>query len=104
MKSSREERARERAGAAVIAAAKTFRDVAGEVVLERFTRPKYDDAVGVAIGILDKNIGVVSARTKPRGELSQKEAQTIDFLKDIRAEMRTAFEERWNNRERPVAE
>lgn len=88
----------------MIAAAEILRDVVGDVVVERFTRPKYDDAVGLAMDVLDKRIGVVNATTKPGAKPTQKDSQTIDLLKDIRSEMQTAFDERWNNRERPLAE
>jgi hypothetical protein len=100
MEPSRGERVRDKASDAVVAAAGIVRDVVGEVVMERLTRPKYDDAVGLAMDVLNKRIAVLNAKARHGEKPTQKDSQTIDLLKDIQSEMQTAFAERWNNRER----
>lgn len=97
MELSRVERARDKVGDAVIAAAVIMRDSMTEVVMERVTRPKYGDAVDVAIGTLKNRIDALTAKPKA----TQKDAQIIDLLKEVKLEMETAFEERWSNRQGP---
>lgn len=85
------ERARDTADNAVIAFAESLR----ETLLERLTRPKYDDAERVALGVVDERIGAISKKAKP----AQKDKDLLEVLKGIKAELEAAFDERWNNRE-----
>lgn len=85
------ERARDTADNAVIAFAESLR----ETLMERVTRPKYDDAERVALGVLDERIGAISKKAK----LTQKDKDLLDVLKGIKSELEAAFDERWNNRE-----
>lgn len=97
MEAPRLKRARDKAGDMMIAATEILRDSVTDVVMERVTRPKYDDAVSVAMDTLENRIAAL--RTKPKSTV--KDSQTIDLLVEVRTEMRAAFEVRWNNREWP---
>ncbi|WP_183092430.1 hypothetical protein, partial [Nocardioides stalactiti] len=76
---------------AVIAFAESLR----ETLIELVTRPKYDDAEGVALGVLDERIGAITKKAKP----TQKDKDLVEALKGIKSEMQAAFDERWANRE-----
>lgn len=79
-------------------AAEHFRGAVRDVVMERLTRPKYDDAVAVALEILDARLAAFEAKIKPGQKPTQKDSQIIDLLKEVKAELQVAFEERWDNR------
>lgn len=84
-------RARDTADNAVVAFAESLR----EALMERVTRPKYDDAERVALGVLNERIGAISKQAKP----TQKEKDPLEVLKGIKSELEAAFDERWHNRE-----
>ena len=65
------------------------------VIRERITRPNYDDAVRVALDVVDTRITALKAKVKP----TQKDTQTLDLLKEIKSEMEREFDKRWENRE-----
>ena len=92
--------ARGKAGDWLIRALEILRDSTTDVVVERVTRPKYDDAVAIAIDTLDGRIAAL--RAKPKSTLGN--LQTIELLVEVRTEMQTAFDERWNNRQAPGAD
>jgi hypothetical protein len=71
-----------------------IRDSFGDVVLERATRPKYEDAEHIALGVLDKRIDALKAKDKS----TQKDTEQIRLLKEIKAEIQRDLDERWQNR------
>lgn len=85
---------KDKAGSAFFALIENMRDVATDVVLERFTRPKYEDARGVVLGVLDQRIGAIAAKLKP----TQKDLDRLSVLEDVRADVEAALAERWNSR------
>lgn len=99
MEPSRRERAREKAGETLVAAAEIIRDSVVSVVTERLTRPTYRDAEVLAMDVLNKRIDVLAAKANP----TQRDSQMIALLKEVRSEIQTALEERWNNREAQTA-
>lgn len=85
------ERVRDTAEYTVNAFAESLRDT----IMERVTRPKYDDAERVALGVLDERIGAISKKAKA----TQKDKDLLEALKGMKSELEEAFDERWNNRE-----
>jgi hypothetical protein len=85
------ERVRDTADNVVIAFAESLR----ETLMERVTRPRYNDAERVALGVLDERIGAISTKAKP----TQRDKDLLEVLKGIKSELEAAFDERWNNRE-----
>ena len=65
MEPSRRERARDRAENALIATLEMARDSVTNVIRERITRPNYDDAVRVALDVVDTRITALKAKAKP---------------------------------------
>ena len=85
----------------MVGAVQNFRDGVLDVVMERVTRPKYDDAVAVARGILDARIAAFKAKIKPGEKPTQKDSQIIDLLKKLKTELLVAFDERLDHRTGP---
>lgn len=85
----------------MVGAVQNFRDGVLDVVMERVTRPKYDDAVAVARGILDARIAAFEAKIKPGEKPTQKDSQIIDLLKKLKTELLVAFDERLDHRTGP---
>ncbi|MFJ2757374.1 hypothetical protein ACIO3S_17355 [Nocardioides sp. NPDC087217] len=100
MEPSRRERMQGKAEGALARGAEILRDVFAEVIIERATRPKYDDAESVVLGVLDKRIDAIEAKTKPGAEQTQKDANLLKVHKEIRSEIQAALDERWHSRER----
>ncbi|MGY1829007.1 hypothetical protein ACI8AA_01115 [Geodermatophilus sp. SYSU D01180] len=73
----------------------SIRDSFEEVVLERVTRPKYEDAERIALNVLDKRIDTLEAKPKA----TQKDIEQMNLLKGIKAEIQRDLDERWQNRE-----
>ena len=71
-----------------------IRDSFGEAVMERATRPKYEDAERVAMGVLDKRIDALEAKAKA----TQKDIEQVNLLKQLKAEIQRDLDERWQNR------
>lgn len=94
MEPSKRTKVKDKAEHALVAFIENMREVATDVVLERFTRPKYEDARGVVLGVLDQRIGALKAKPK----LTQKDSDLLVFLKDLRTDIDAGLAERWNNR------
>jgi hypothetical protein len=95
MEPSRRERAQDRAENVLFATLEIVRDSVTNTIVERFTRPKYNDAVRVALDVVDTRITALKAKAKP----TQKDTQTLDLLKEIKSEMEREFDKRWEDRE-----
>ena len=72
-----------------------IRDSFEEVVLERITRPKYEDAERIALNVLDKRIDALEAKAKA----TQRDTEQMNLLKGIKADIQRDLDECWQNRE-----
>ena len=85
----------------MIGAAKHVGDALRDAVMERVTRPKYQDAEAIALEIFDARLAAFEAKIKPGEKPTTKDSQTIDVLNEIKTELQVAFDERWDNRPGP---
>jgi hypothetical protein len=90
MEPTRGERIQSRVGDGLIAAFETFQDH----LVERVTRPKYEDAERIALDVLNKRIDALQAKPKP----TQRDTELLALLKGIKAEMQRELDELWQNR------
>lgn len=99
MEPSRRERVQGKVEDALIRGVEIIRDSFADVVMERATRPKYEDAERVVLGELDKRINAIEAKTKPGAKQTQKDADLIKLHREIRSEIQAALDDRWQNRD-----
>lgn len=78
--------------------ARRFGEVVREVVLERITRPKYDDAAQVALDVVATRIHSLDEKIESGAKVSQQDHYLHKKLRDLKTELEQAFNERWNNR------
>lgn len=98
MEPSRRARVQVKAEDALARGAEIARDAFVDVIMERATRPKYGDAEGVVMDVLDQRIAAIEARTKPGGKQTQKDADLLELHRQIRSEIQAALDERWQHR------
>ena len=97
MEPDRRERVQGKAEDALVRGAEIIRDALTDVIMERATRPKYEDAERVVLRVLDKRINAIEAKTKPGAKQTQKDADLLKLHKEIRSEIQAALGERWQN-------
>jgi hypothetical protein len=101
---SRRERMQGKAEDAWIRGVELVRDTVTDVIMERATRPKFEDAERVVLRVLDNRIDAIGAKTKLGGKRTQKDADLLELHREIRSEIQAALDERWQNRSGSVAE
>jgi hypothetical protein len=75
-----------------------FGEVLRDVVLERVTRPKYGDAVQVALDVVSTRIHSLDERIESGAKVSSQDHYLQKKLRDLKTELEQAFEERWTSR------
>lgn len=95
MEPSRRERVQGKAEDALLRGVEIIRDTVTDVIMERVTRPKYEDAERVVLGLLDNRIDAIKVKTKQ----TQKDAELVKLHEELRSEIRAALDERWQNRD-----
>lgn len=98
MESSRRERVQGKAEDALVRGVEIFRDSFRDVIMERATRPKYEDAERVVLCVLDKRIDAIEAKAKPGAKQTQKDAELLNLHREIRSEVQAALDGRWQDR------
>src|SRR4051812_14190287 len=91
---SKQTKMKDKAENALFALIENMRDVATDVVVERFTRPKYEEAREAVLGVLDQRIA--DLRTKPKP--TQRDSELLGVLMEVRTDIEAALAERWSNR------
>jgi hypothetical protein len=99
MELSRRERAQGKAEDALVRGVEIIRDAFTDVIMERATRPNYEAAERVVLGVLDKRINAIAEKTKPGAKLTQKDADLLKLHREIRSEIQAALDERWRHRD-----
>lgn len=67
-------------------------------MVERVTRPKYGDAVQVALDVVAARIHSLDEKTESGAKMSSQDHYLHKKLRDLKTELDQAFEERWANR------
>jgi ATP-dependent Lon protease len=67
------------------------------VLLDRLSRPKYDDAAQAALGVVTKHIEALDEKVESGAKVSQQDHYLHKKLRDIKSEMEQALEDRWEN-------
>jgi hypothetical protein len=99
MEPSRRERVQGKAEDALIRGLEIIRDAFSDVIVERATRPKYEDAERVVLDVLHKRINAIEVKTKPGAKQTQKDADLLNLHREIRSEIQAALDERWQHRD-----
>ena len=90
MEPTRREHIQSRLGDGLVAAFETIQ----EHLIERVTRPKFEDAERIALDVLNKRIHTLEAKPKP----TQKDAELISLLNGIKAEIQRELDAVWHSR------
>lgn len=98
METSRRERVQSKAEDALIRGMASIRDTVMDVIMDRATRPNYDEAERVVLRVLDQRIDAIAAKTKPGARQTQKDADLLKLHREIRSEIQGALDERWEDR------
>jgi hypothetical protein len=74
-----------------------FFEGARDSLIDRYNRPKYDDAAEVALDVVIKHIDALDEKVESGAKIAQQDHYLHKKLRDIQSEMEQALRERWTN-------